>query len=258
MISMSANGSSDAIVPAASFPGFILGTKLFMFDIDPDIVTTAKQLYTTYPDIDNTLLMQIEKYKTLTKFGDGLADMIDYAIFYNQLLTQAFFVGTMDSTFENKANEVWPVHAKKITALKGQKWPDDSFVNSFSKLDGTTISVEHPTDDMQSYAISISHSGERHETSNTYDFNPNNPVYPEAIWEGVTVPTLPSVGSQDTCTIIYYYKHEYTNFQITLIKGTTFSGVALGDIQTQGSVVLDNYTQDRIEFQVAAGSSDGG
>lgn len=256
MIVVTKNGASDAIIPD-SFPGFILGTKLFMFDIDADIAAQAKLIYSTYTDVDNTLLMEIERYKDISKFATGLGDIIDYAIYYNQLLTEAFFVGSANSSYIDSANAIWPVHAKKITALKGKKWPDSTFVTTMTKLDGNAISVEYPDDNMKSYSLTITDDDKEVTTSNTYPFDPNNPTYPEEFWDGVAHPTIPADASQGTCTIIYYYVHKYTTFSIMLIKGTTFSGVALGELATQGSVVVDDYKQDHVEIQVALPPTDG-
>ena len=178
-------------------PAMLISDTLFVFDLNPTVVEKLKEFYSNHY-IGMTTILQLERYKDDSLFEEGLKELINYAIFYNQdLCDKVFVLGTKDSHIEI-ANKLAASEQKAITKFRGRKWPDtESFSKLFLPISGCgSVSPSPEKMDMNNLVSWFFEIGYKEEMTTTeFPFDPETQELPIPLEPGVPMPPIPDPPS---------------------------------------------------------------
>lgn len=248
-------------------PAMLISDTLFVFDLNPTVVEKLKEFYSNHY-IGMTTILQLERYKDDSLFEEGLKELINYAIFYNQdLCDKVFVLGTKDSHIEI-ANKLAASEQKAITKFRGRKWPDtESFSKLFLPISGCgSVSPSPEKMDMNNLVSWFFEIGYKEEMTTTeFPFDPETQELPIPLEPGVPMPPIPeppsSGGGEEgggtvTYSVIYYEWNEYTTFPIMENSAKPMANLVMANSKPQNTISAHVRKQDHLE--IVANVSSGG
>ena len=273
-IEVTSSGSGCAQVFEGQ-PIMIVNESLFIFDITTDVVEYIKtNIYPNY-HITNTNIFQVENYKDIESFKEGLRAFIKYGIFENQDLCDKSYILTTREDHTTAANEVWPEESRSITKFTDKrKWPRDNFVKEFIPIEGSVAISGNSTlnpdrENLKSWFFEFTYGTEM--TEDIYDFDPEHPDdIPIPLEPGIEMPPIPdppetgggSEGGGATTVIYkihYFWWHERTGMPFQEVRTKVLSSVVASNTHASNTVTAHVWKQDHVTITVeTTGGSDGG
>ena len=160
-------------------PLMLVHESLFIFDITTDVVDyLRKEVYPNHK-ISTTNIFQLENYKDIETFKEGLIEFIRYGIYENQDLCDKAYILTTREDHTEAANSVWPDESRIITKFTDKrKWPTDNFVKEFIPITGSVSisgnsSLNPDINKLVSWFFEFTYNTET--TVDTYSFDPDHP-----------------------------------------------------------------------------------
>ena len=255
-------------------PIMLVNESLFVFDITKEVVEYLKEnVYPKY-HISSTNIFQLENYKDIETFKEGLREFIRYGIFYNQDLCDKSYILTTRTDHTEAANDVWPEEARSITKFTDKrKWPRDNFVKEFIPIEGSVSVSGNSTlnpdrENLKSWFFEFTYGTET--TMDTYSFDPEHPDdIPIPLEPGIEMPPIPDPPSSGGDSsggstsyiyhINYYWWHERTGMPFQEVRTKILSSVVASNTSASNTVTVHVWKQDHVTITVeSTGSSEGG
>ena len=255
-------------------PIMLVNESLFVFDITKEVVEYLKEnVYPKY-HISSTNIFQLENYKDIETFKEGLREFIRYGIFYNQDLCDKSYILTTRPDHTEAANEVWPEEARSITKFTDKrKWPRDNFVKEFIPIEGSVSVSGNSTlnpdrENLKSWFFEFTYGTET--TMDTYSFDPEHPDdIPIPLEPGIEMPPIPDPPSSGGDSsggstsyiyhINYYWWHERTGMPFQEVRTKILSSVVASNTSASNTVTVHVWKQDHVTITVeSTGGSEGG
>lgn len=254
-------------------PLMLVNESLFIFDITKEVVEYLKEnVYPKY-HISSTNIFQLENYKDIESFKEGLREFIKYGIFYNQDLCDKSYILTTREDHTEAANEVWPEEARSITKFTDKrKWPRDNFVKEFIPIEGSVSVSGNSTlnpdrENLKSWFFEFTYGTET--TIDTYSFDPEHPDdIPIPLEPGIEMPPIPDPPSSGDSSggttsyiyhINYYWWHERTGMPFQEVRTKVLSSVVASNTSASNTVTVHVWKQDHVTITVeSTGGSEGG
>ena len=255
-------------------PIMLVNESLFVFDITKEVVEYLKEnVYPKY-HISSTNIFQLENYKDIETFKEGLREFIRYGIFYNQDLCDKSYILTTRSDHTEAANDVWPEEARSITKFTDKrKWPRDNFVKEFIPIEGSVSVSGNSTlnpdrENLKSWFFEFTYGTET--TMDTYSFDPEHPDdIPIPLEPGIEMPPIPDPPSSGGDSsggstsyiyhINYYWWHERTGMPFQEVRTKILSSVVASNTSASNTVTVHVWKQDHVTITVeSTGGSEGG
>lgn len=255
-------------------PIMLVNESLFVFDITKEVVEYLKEnVYPKY-HISSTNIFQLENYKDIETFKEGLREFIRYGIFYNQDLCDKSYILTTRTDHTEAANEVWPEEARSITKFTDKrKWPRDNFVKEFIPIEGSVSVSGNSTlnpdrENLKSWFFEFTYGTET--TMDTYSFDPEHPDdIPIPLEPGIEMPPIPDPPSSGGDSsggstsyiyhINYYWWHERTGMPFQEVRTKILSSVVASNTSASNTVTVHVWKQDHVTITVeSTGGSEGG
>ena len=255
-------------------PIMLVNESLFVFDITKEVVEYLKEnVYPKY-HISSTNIFQLENYKDIETFKEGLREFIRYGIFYNQDLCDKSYILTTRTDHTEAANEVWPEESRSITKFTDKrKWPRDNFVKEFIPIEGSVSVSGNSTlnpdrENLKSWFFEFTYGTET--TMDTYNFDPEHPDdIPIPLEPGIEMPPIPDPPSSGGDSsggstsyiyhINYYWWHERTGMPFQEVRTKILSSVVASNTSASNTVTVHVWKQDHVTITVeSTGGSEGG
>lgn len=255
-------------------PIMLVNESLFVFDITKEVVEYLKEnVYPKY-HISSTNIFQLENYKDIETFKEGLREFIRYGIFYNQDLCDKSYILTTRTDHTKAANEVWPEEARSITKFTDKrKWPRDNFVKEFIPIEGSVSVSGNSTlnpdrENLKSWFFEFTYGTET--TMDTYSFDPEHPDdIPIPLEPGIEMPPIPDPPSSGGDSsggstsyiyhINYYWWHERTGMPFQEVRTKILSSVVASNTSASNTVTVHVWKQDHVTITVeSTGGSESG
>ena len=255
-------------------PIMLVNESLFVFDITKEVVEYLKEnVYPKY-HISSTNIFQLENYKDIETFKEGLREFIRYGIFYNQDLCDKSYILTTRTDHTEAANEVWPEEARSITKFTDKrKWPRDNFVKEFIPIEGSVSVSGNSTlnpdrENLKSWFFEFTYGTKT--TMDTYSFDPEHPDdIPIPLEPGIEMPPIPDPPSSGGDSsggstsyiyhINYYWWHERTGMPFQEVRTKILSSVVASNTSASNTVTVHVWKQDHVTITVeSTGGSEGG
>lgn len=255
-------------------PIMLVNESLFVFDITKEVVEYLKEnVYPKY-HISSTNIFQLENYKDIETFKEGLREFIRYGIFYNQDLCDKSYILTTRTDHTEAANDVWPEEARSITKfIDKRKWPRDNFVKEFIPIEGSVSVSGNSTlnpdrENLKSWFFEFTYGTET--TMDTYSFDPEHPDdIPIPLEPGIEMPPIPDPPSSGGDSsggstsyiyhINYYWWHERTGMPFQEVRTKILSSVVASNTSASNTVTVHVWKQDHVTITVeSTGGSEGG
>lgn len=255
-------------------PIMLVNESLFVFDITKEVVEYLKEnVYPKY-HISSTNIFQLENYKDIETFKEGLREFIRYGIFYNQDLCDKSYILTTRTDHTEAANDVWPEEARSITKFTDKrKWPRDNFVKEFIPIEGSVSVSGNSTlnpdrENLKSWFFEFTYGTET--TMDTYSFDPEHPDdIPIPLEPGIEMPPIPDPPSSGGDSsggstsyiyhINYYWWHERTGMPFQEVRTKILSSVVASNTSASNTVTVHVWKQDHVTITVeSTGGSEGG
>ena len=255
-------------------PIMLVNESLFVFDITKEVVEYLKEnVYPKY-HISSTNIFQLENYKDIETFKEGLREFIRYGIFYNQDLCDKSYILTTRTDHTEAANDVWPEEARSITKFTDKrKWPRDNFVKEFIPIEGSVSVSGNSTlnpdrENLKSWFFEFTYGTET--TVDTYSFDPEHPDdIPIPLEPGIEMPPIPDPPSSGGDSsggstsyiyhINYYWWHERTGMPFQEVRTKILSSVVASNTSASNTVTVHVWKQDHVTITVeSTGGSEGG
>ena len=255
-------------------PIMLVNESLFVFDITKEVVEYLKEnVYPKY-HISSTNIFQLENYKDIETFKEGLREFIRYGIFYNQDVCDKSYILTTRTDHTEAANEVWPEEARSITKFTDKrKWPRDNFVKEFIPIEGSVSVSGNSTlnpdrENLKSWFFEFTYGTET--TVDTYSFDPEHPDdIPIPLEPGIEMPPIPDPPSSGGDSsggstsyiyhINYYWWHERTGMPFQEVRTKILSSVVASNTSASNTVTVHVWKQDHVTITVeSTGGSEGG
>lgn len=254
-------------------PLMLVHESLFIFDITTDVVDyLRKEVYPNHK-ISTTNIFQLENYKDIETFKEGLREFIRYGIYENQDLCDKAYILTTREDHTEAANSVWPDESRIITKFTDKrKWPTDNFVKEFIPITGSVSisgnsSLNPDINKLVSWFFEFTYNTET--TVDTYSFDPEHPDdIPIPLELGIEMPPIPDPPSSGDSSggstsyiyhINYYWWHERTGMPFNEIRTKILSAVVASNTVPDCTVTAHVWKQDHVTITVeSTGGSEGG